>query len=205
MKGRLLPVLCTLLTCKHKHDIRGPMPFYSDCINICLVFAGLRPGCRLECRDWEVDKLRAVCKVHYSNCSVLSQRLYNMNHTGHVHLLFNHDIVRPLDIQTIRGESTDDSQPALTAYKHVLGYPCGISSRSITDRAHRFRASVMIILKNTNTAALHTEQLFGCSCPISRYKASMKHMGDFALKASDLMSAARLGDYVVHGFACNDS
>ncbi len=94
---------------------------------------------------------------------------------------------------------------ALAAYRRILGYPCGISNISNINKERRFRSSVMIILKNTKTSALHSVQLFGCSCLLSRYKTSMKHMEKFAVKATNVMFAARLGEYVVHGFSCCDS
>ena len=198
-KGPLLAVLRTLLDCKHKCGKCREFAFYADCVNICLVVAGLRPGCRLECRGWDVDALHEICQRH-RGFGVSSPWLYNMNPPGWFHVFFNHDAVRPVDIQTIRDERTDDSPPALAAYRRVLGYPCRIPSNNKS-----FRASVLMILKDTGTAALHSMQLFACMCPISRYNASMAHMERFAVKATRIMSAARLGGWEVHGFACCDS
>ena len=189
----------------HKHAHVGRKVFYTDCINICLVVAGLRPGCRLDCRDWEVDTIIGIlgtCQIN-PRFRVSSPWLNNINPQGHIVVFFNHAEVRPVDIQTIRDENTDDSPQALAAYRRVLGYPCVITSSKYTRRDF-FRASVVTILKHTTTAALHSVQLFACACPISRYKASMKYMEQFALKATRIMSATRLGEYVVQGFACCD-
>ena len=199
-KGTLL---CALLNhSKHKHVGKNRLVFYTDCINICLVVAGLRPGCRLECRDWDVDIILGICQIN-PGFSVASQWLHNFNPQGLVHVFFNHRLVRPVDIQTIRDEKTDDSPQALAAYRRVLGYPCGITSSKYT-RHHKFIASVVMILKHNTTAALQSVQLFACVCSISRYSASMKYMERFAVKATRIMFATRLGEYVVHGFACYD-
>jgi hypothetical protein len=177
------------------------MAFYADCLNISLVVAGLRPGCRLECRDWDVDSVIGICQLHRS-FSVVSPWLDNMMRPGHFHVFFNHDVVRRVDVQTIRDEMADDSPLALGAYKRVLGYPCGMSLQKTNQP--RFRASVLIILNDTKTGAMVSLQLFACSCPVSRYAVSMKYMETFAARATELMSGTRLGEHVVRGFASCD-
>ena len=179
---------------------RASFTSYADCVNMCLVFAGLRPGCRLECRDWDVDALRGIFRGHPSVC-VVSPWLRNTSPPGSVHVLFSRAAVRPVDVQALLDENTDDSPRALAAYRRVLGYPCGFPAKA--DK--RFRASVMMILKHTGTTALHSVLLLACVCPTSRYSAAMKHMEQFASKATRLMGSARLGEYALQGFACCDS
>ena len=106
-------LLSALLNHKHAHAHvgRNILVFYTDCINICLVVAGLRPGCRLECRDWEVDTILGIlgtCQIS-PRFRVSSPWLNNINPQGRIVVFFNHDNVKPVDIQTIRDENTDDS------------------------------------------------------------------------------------------------